>query len=209
MYSALRFMMSSAGGLAMATGLGLAMMALIRVEFKPQEAIKSAVWDLNPVKPDIEIVIDKTLPKLKTVEIPPAPPEIEKGVTDRPIEGPVFVEDPLPIDPPPPDIKIDREAILSGDVQEQPIVRIPPVMPPRAMKSGRCTLMFDLSPTGTPFNIEATYCSQSLFKSASIKSVQKWKYRPARINGKNIVRVGLTETIVFNLLDEQGRKIPE
>ena len=51
-------------------------------------------------------------------------------------------------------------------------------MPPRAEKSGHCKVRFDVSPEGTPFNIDAYSCTQSVFKRESIKATSKFKYNP-------------------------------
>ena len=82
-------------------------------------------------------------------------------------------------------------------------------MPPRAEKSGHCKVRFDVSPEGAPFNVQATYCTQSLFERASIKSVQKWKYNPKIVDGRAVARSGVESKITFKLTDERGRMIPE
>jgi len=82
-------------------------------------------------------------------------------------------------------------------------------MPPRAEKSGHCTVRFDVSPEGSPFNVTAPYCTQSLFKRASVKSVEKWKYNPKIVDGRSVARSGVESKITFRLSDERGKLIPE
>ena len=82
-------------------------------------------------------------------------------------------------------------------------------MPPRAERSGHCKVRFDVSPEGQPFNIVSTYCTQSLFERASIKSVQKWKYKPKTVEGRSVARSGVESKITFRLTDERGKLIPE
>ena len=107
--------------------------------------------------------------------------------------------------------KIDRQnfKIQVSDRDAQPLVRIPPIMPPRAETSGHCKVQFDVSPEGQPFNVLATYCTKSLFKRSSIKSVQKWKYNPKIVDGRGVARSGVESKITFRLTDERGKIIPE
>ena len=107
--------------------------------------------------------------------------------------------------------QIDRNKfkIVVSDRDAQPLVRIPPIMPPRAELSGHCKVRFDVSPEGAPFNVEATYCTQRLFKRAATKSVQKWKYNPKIIDGVPVMRSGIENKITFNLTDERGNVLPE
>jgi len=88
-------------------------------------------------------------------------------------------------------------------------VRIPPIMPPRAEKSGHCKVRFDVSPEGQPFNVVTTFCTQSVFKRPSTKSVQKWKYNPKIVDGRATARKGVETKITFRLADERGNIIPE
>ena len=107
--------------------------------------------------------------------------------------------------------QIDRNSVNQNvsDRDAQPLVRIPPIMPTRADRSGHCKVRFDVSPQGMPFNIEAISCSQTLFKRPSIRSVQNWKYDPKIVNGRTVSRSGVESKISFRLLDERGKIIPE
>jgi len=82
-------------------------------------------------------------------------------------------------------------------------------MPPRAGKSGHCRMRFDVSPTGVPFNVIATICTDSVFERSSIKSVQRWKYNPKIVDGRAVVRSGVENKITYRLHDERGNIIPE
>lgn len=95
------------------------------------------------------------------------------------------------------------------DRDAQPLIRIPPIMPPRAKWSGYCNLEFDVSPEGQPFNISARSCTEKLFERASIQSVRKWKYNPKIVDGKPVSRTGVQSKISFKLLDERGNILPE
>jgi len=175
--------------------LFLGMKALITGDFKPQKKLAAANFDINPQ-------VDKK------VVTPPPPPQIERQQAAKPTEAIASLEGAIPEFEAP---KIDRSnfKITVSDRDAQPLVRIPPIMPPRAEKSGHCKVKFDVSPEGQPFNVVATFCSQSVFKRASTKSVQKWKYNPKIVDGRATARKGVESKITFRLADERGNIIPE
>lgn len=108
-------------------------------------------------------------------------------------------------------LKIDRD-VLNVEVSDrdaQPLFRIPPIMPPRAEKSGHCKVKFDVSPEGKPFNVIATYCTETWFRRSSIRSVEKWRYNPEIVEGVAVQRKGLETKVNFQLADEYGNIIPE
>lgn len=190
-------------------GLFVLMMTLIAEEFKPQEKVASASFEINPTVEDIKVIKRETkVQQVKKVVTPPPPPTIERQQAAKPQERIASLEGAIPEFEAP---KIDRQnfKIAVSDRDAQPLVRIPPIMPPRAEKSGHCKVRFDVSPEGAPFNVVETYCTQSLFKRASIKSVQKWKYNPKIVDGRAVSRTGVESTIRFKLSDERGRLIPE
>ena len=185
------------------------MMILIAGEFKPEEKLAAANFDINPTVEDIKVVKRETkIDKVKKVITPPPPPQIERQQAAKPNEPIAKLEGAIPDFEPP---KLDRNnfKIQVSDRDAQPLVRIPPIMPPRAEKSGNCRVRFDVSPEGQPFNVQTTSCSQSLFKRASIKSVQKWKYNPKIVDGRAVARTGVESKITFKLTDDRGRIIPE
>ena len=109
--------------------------------------------------------------------------------------------------------EIDRTdfKITVSDRDAQPLVRIPPSFPPRFSQgnnSGFCTVRFDVSPEGQPFNVQTVVCTSNQLKSATVKSVQKWKYNPKIVDGRAVARSGVESKIRFDLQDERGRKLP-
>lgn len=190
-------------------GLFVLMMTLIAEEFKPQEKSASASFEINPTVEDIKVIKRETkVQQVKKVITPPPPPTIERQQAAKPQERIASLEGAIPEFEAP---KIDRQSfkIAVSDRDAQPLVRIPPIMPPRAEKSGHCRVRFDVSPEGAPFNVETTYCTQSLFSRATIKSVQKWKYNPKVVDGRNVARKGVENKVTYRLSDERGRIIPE
>ena len=185
------------------------MIRLISGDFKAQEKFAAANFEINPTVEDVKVIRRETkVQQVKKVITPPPPPQIERQQAAKPTEAIASIEGAIPEFEAP---KIDRQnfKIQVSDRDAQPLVRIPPIMPPRAEKSGHCKVRFDVSPEGAPFNVQATYCTQSLFERASIKSVQKWKYNPKIVDGRAVARSGVESKITFKLTDERGRMIPE
>ena len=190
-------------------GLFILMISLISAEFEAQEKRENASFELNPTIEDIETLRRETkIDRIERVDTPPPPPMIERAQASKPTERIATLDGAIPEFEAP---KIDRSEfkIAVSDRDAQPLVRIPPVMPPNAEKSGHCKVRFDVSPDGQPFNVQATYCTQSVFKRASIKSVEKWKYQPKIQDGVAVGRTGVESQITFRLADERGNIIPE
>lgn len=209
MSNAVRWLLGIPFAALVTVALFVLMTVLISAEFKPQEKLKSASFEINPKVEDIKVIERETkVDKVQKVVTPPPPPMIERAKADKPTEAIASLEGAIPEFEAP---KIDRQnfKIAVSDRDAQPLVRIPPIMPPRAEKSGHCTVRFDVSPEGAPFNVIATYCTQNLFKRASTKSVQKWKYNPKIVDGRSVARSGVESKISFRLTDERGKIIPE
>ena len=186
-----------------------AMVALISGDFEAQDKFEGGTFEVNPTVEDVKIVKRETkVQKVKRVVTPPPPPQIERQQAAKPTEAIASLEGAIPEFEAP---KIDRQnfKIQVSDRDAQPLVRIPPIMPPRAEKSGHCKVRFDVSPEGAPFNVVATYCTQSLFERPSTKSVSKWKYNPKMLDGRAVSRTGVESKITFRLADERGKIITE
>ena len=210
MQSPIRFLLSTVGGGIFATGLGLAMVSMIRVEFSPQGKADKLIYEINPEIVDPPVLINtRRDPELKQVEVPPAPPEIEKADKVKVYEDPIDYIEGVDIDFPKPVLEPNDNWLSASKSEFFQPMKFPPAMPPQAAKSGRCEMQFDVAPDGSTFNVAAMSCSQSLFKRASVKAVQRWKYPPIQSTSQHLDRTGLKETIVFRLLDERGKLIPE
>ncbi len=185
------------------------MMSLISEEFKPQDKLELASFEINPKVEEVQLLERETkIAEIKKIETPPPPPQIERQKADRPAEPIASLQGAVPEFEAP---EIDRSQfqITVSDRDAQPLVRIPPIMPPRAEKSGHCKVRFNVSPEGQPFDVTATYCTQSLFERPTIRSVQKWKYNPKIQDGRPVGRTGVESKITFRLADERGNIIPE
>lgn len=205
----LRWILGTAIAAFVTFALFVMMMTLIKDDFKPQEKLENASFEINPKVEDIKVAVRETkIAKIRKVVTPPPPPQIERQQASQPTVAIASLEGAIPEFTTP---KLDKTSfkITVSDRDAQPLVRIPPVMPPRAEKSGHCNVKFDVSPEGQPFNVNILYCSSSVFKRASTKSVQKWKYQPKIVSGLPVSRSGVETTITFKLTDERGRLIPE
>ena len=189
--------------------IGLGMAAMIKSEFTPQEKSKALTFDINPVPEDILPPPDRVMPEqVQRVETPPPPPIIERVDPTEPTVEIVSLDGGVP-DFEMPDIDQRDFVITVSDREVQPLVRIAPIMPPRAEKSGHCRVRFNVSAEGAPYDVQATYCTQSLFERATIKSVQKWKFNPKIVNGRPVAMTGVENKVSYRLTDESGRPIPE
>jgi len=144
-------------------GLTTAMAAMIATEFKAEEKLETLDFQINPLVEDEPLEIEVTkLDDFKEVEIPPAPPETGTADTAMVIIEP-YVPAPYMADIPDDIVLTD---FTPADTDEQPILRFPPSMPQRADRSGHCNVRFNVSAQGVPYDIETTYCTQSLFQRA-------------------------------------------
>ena len=191
--------------------LFLAMRALISKDFVPQDKGETSSFEINPKVEDIKVIERETkVDKVKKVITPPPPPQIERAKADKPTEKIASIEGAVPEFESP---KIDASnfKITVSDRDAQPLVRIPPIFPPRFLQgdnSGYCKVRFDVSPEGQPFNVVTTLCTSKQLERATTKSVQKWKYNPKIVDGRAVSRSGVESTIRFDLQDERGRTLP-
>ncbi|MGB6317748.1 MAG: energy transducer TonB [Litorimonas sp.] len=198
-----------AGGGAATIALLALMTGLIAEEFTPMDTVELGVFEINPVAEDISVLVERTPPELPDrIDVPPPPPQVDIPATVQPSEPIVGLAQPVIELTPTIALPTDfTPAIQDGNVT--PLVRIPPVMPPRATRSGHCQIGFDIGPDGRPFNVQALSCSQALFSRSAVRSVEKWTYRPEIRDGLAVTRTGLKTKISFVLSDERGQVIPE
>jgi len=189
----------------------LAMRALISKEFQPQDKAERLSFEINPKVEDIKVIERETkVDKVKKVITPPPPPQIERAKADKPTEKIASIEGAIPEFEAP---KIDAQnfKIAVSDRDAQPLVRITPQIPSRFLSgdnSGYCKAEFDVSPEGKPFNVRTSICTNRSLETATIKSIQKWKYNPKIVDGRSVSRSGVQTTVKFNLQDERGKLLP-
>lgn len=211
MHNTIRWLIFTPLAAVLTVLLFLAMRALISKDFVPQDKSENASFEINPKVEDIKTIERETkVDQVKKVITPPPPPQIERAKADKPSEKIASIEGAIPEFESP---KIDASnfKITVSDRDAQPLVRIPPISPPRFLQgdnSGYCKVRFDVSPEGAPFNITTTVCTTKVLERATIKNVQKWKYNPKIVDGRSVSRSGVETTIRFNLQDERGKILP-
>lgn len=190
-------------------GLFGLMTVLIRSEWSPQVKSEALKYEINPQIIDITVTRKNMRPdELKSIETPPAPPEIDTQARILPSTPIATVEGAIPDF----DFKIidmKTNVAINVDSEEKAILRLAPVMPTRAERSGHCIVRFDINAEGAPYNITTPHCSQSMFSRPTLKAVSGWKYRPAIQGGQAQSSRSIETRMTFNLADENGNIIPE
>ncbi|WP_154813602.1 energy transducer TonB [Hellea balneolensis] len=90
-----------------------------------------------------------------------------------------------------------------------PVMRIPPIMPSRARRSGHVNFKFDVSDEGKPINVEVVSATEDVFVKPATKSLKEWDYEPIQEDDTPESRKGLVTKITFRLTDERGNILPE
>lgn len=207
-----RMILGVPGAVAVTVGLGLVMTGLIQVDYLPaQEKPEQLSFVINETIEDLPPRRELEPPEREDVTVPPPPPVLETTPSTLPPSD-SFIIDTLPPPPPTPTPDIGPVTFVVSDKDASPIVRMLPTMPPRFSEgnhSGFCTVRFDVSPSGAPYNVVATFCTASILKRATVKSVLKWKFNPKIVDGQPTSMRGVENRVTFNLLDENGRPLPE
>ena len=90
-----------------------------------------------------------------------------------------------------------------------PIRRIPRAGPLDAGKSGRCTMIYDITAKGIPTNIRTKSCSDNLFMNSGLKMIAGWSFEPRLRNGAAVGVTGVEQKTVFQILGRDGKTLPE
>ena len=209
MQTNIRFLFSSVGGAAMAIALTLGLAALIQSDFEAQERVEIEIGLINPIVDDVSLGPrpDRQPKPYKQVDVPPPPPSLDVVKSTEP-DGPVA--DPVMI----PKMKFEEPRIHQTifKIDDQNVdceICIAPQMPPSATRSGHCNLRLSVNSAGNPYDVKIADCSESLFARNAIKAVQRFKYRPKIVDGTPVDMHGVRAVITYNLVDENGRLIPE
>ncbi|WP_300528176.1 energy transducer TonB [Maricaulis sp.] len=146
---------------------------------------------------------DTTIDDVDQVDPPPPPPQIERQAAEQPTEGLDTIVGQIPeFDAP--QLASDSVSFSVSDRDAQPLVRIEPQYPPRAAErgvEGTCAVRFDVTPDGTPTNVQILTCSSSMFERASIRAVERWRYNPKIEDGIPVARRGVETQFNFQLAD--------
>ena len=88
-----------------------------------------------------------------------------------------------------------------------PLLRVPPIMPRAARRSGHVVFKFDLDDSGKIINVETVRATETLFVRSALKSLKKWKYEAIEPGDDPDLRKGIATKITFRLTSGRTRKI--
>jgi len=181
------------------------MQDLIKVDEVDQpDEIEDVTFSINDEVAEVEArVRDTTIDDVQQVDPPPPPPQIERQRAEQPSEGLATVMGAIP-DFEAPQLNSDSVSFSVSDRDAQPLVRIEPQYPLRAAErgiEGSCYVRFDVTPDGTPTNIDIYQCDSSFFERASSRAVERWRYNPKVENGVPVARRGVETRFDFRLAE--------
>lgn len=160
--------------------------------------------------PDISLVLGPTITDTKTQTNEPdevEPPEVEPINPPAPVPPDVFTDDEDtqgwgqtvetgPVGP----------IVIGREVCGQPIIRIAPTYPRRAVNEGiegYAIIGFTVTEQGTIRDAHVIEDQpRGVFGSSALKAVKKWRYEPCVVNGK-ISEVKLQIQLVFEFGQEE------
>ena len=90
----------------------------------------------------------------------------------------------------------------------EPILRIPPIMPPRAARSGEAIILFDVRNDGTTENIRIASYTEKKFGDVAMKAGKKFIYTPTMENADHRKRLNLPARFTFKLKNGKNEIIP-
>ncbi|OLF72335.1 hypothetical protein AWH62_10910 [Maricaulis sp. W15] len=181
------------------------MQDLIKTDAVEQEQeAEDIVFSINDEVAEVEARRrDTTIEDVQQVDPPPPPPQIERQRAEQPSEGLATVMGAIP-DFEAPQLNSDSVNFSVSDRDAQPLVRIEPQYPLRAAErgiEGSCWVRFDVTPDGTPTNIDIYRCDSSFFERASTRAVERWRYNPKVENGVPVARRGVETRFDFRLAE--------
>jgi protein TonB len=194
-----------AASLAMAAlvtfGLFWVMQALISVEGTLDESIAGRMVEFVRLKRESEADLKKRrLPDKRKPDETPPPPPLDFSKAARPGQD---VGSAIAIAAP--ELEISGGPNLGAppsDADIIPLVRVNPQYPSRAVSrgiEGWVTLEFTITAAGTVVDPVVIESSSSLFHSASLRAIKKWKYNPKIVDGKPVERPGVRVRLDFEL----------
>ena len=200
MRSGLRFFATGSCGAA-----AIAVLFLGLSEMTQSDGAEGIYIPVHPVKfefhPPAERLETKRDPKptLEETEIPELPqatsgPPCSACTVDVPLERVSFTA--------PPVAPRDRQPgfVAGSDVDVQPIVRILPDYPPNGRGDGWVLVQFDVTKLGTVANARVVDASpRGVFEKNALKAIERWRYRPAVMEGQAVERRGLRVRLSFVL----------
>lgn len=175
--------------------------------FSVLNAMTSVVIDVTPIPArEINFIRQKTdtpIPDRRAPVKPvrdeiliPETPTLGKG--EREITEVVIMKvDPAVVP------KIER-ASFGRDTEAVPLVRVPPEYPQRAASQGLegwVKVRFTINEIGAVEDAVVVDSSASVFESAALNAITRWRYNPQVIDGTAVERRGVDVMLRFNLAE--------
>jgi len=197
------------GGIPIAGAITLGLFLLMRFLIIPDEVIieEDAETLRIVINDEVEELDarrrDTTIDDVDQIDPPPPPPQIERQSAEQPQEGLATVMGAIPAFDAP-RLGADSVNFSVSDRDAQPLVRIEPQYPPRAAErgvEGTCDVSFDVTPDGTPTNVQIVRCDSSMLERSSIRAVERWRYNPKVENGIPVARRGVRTQFDYQLAE--------
>jgi TonB family protein len=99
---------------------------------------------------------------------------------------------------------LSTTATSPEDSEIVPLIRIPPVYPPAALKQhkeGSVQLKFTIAKDGSTADVGVVSSTDSAFEDAAAKAVSQWRYAPRLVDGVPVAKEGVQTVIKFALTD--------
>jgi protein TonB len=132
------------------------------------------------------------------------PPPIDRSISDGPCLGDCARIEVGPVIAVTPPIggrrRFDIDVTHSASGDPIPLVRIPPEYPPNGRGDGSVLVRFDISKIGSVVNarvIDST--PPGMFDKAALRAIERWRYRPAVVDGQAVERRGVQVRLRFEL----------
>ncbi len=167
-----------------------------------QEVIETPPIDITRAERDETTDANRRQPDRPTEDDQPPPPPPMDTNTERPDLSGINVSLPS-IDTSIGDL--GNIGPVDGDIQ--PLVRVPPEYPVRAAERGAegdVCVVFTITPEGTVADARVYESTSSMFESASLRAISRFRYQPKVEDGRPVPRPGVRFCFEFRL-DQSGR----
>ena len=167
-----------------------------------QEEVYGQVIDFVRIREDSEARRRDRKPTKKHAEPEPRPPDLDMARVPKPRNASLT------------STAVNLDFQLAGglgfggapsDADVIPLVRIEPAYPSRALSrriEGWVLLEFTITPLGSVEDIVVVDAEPpSLFNSAALRAVRRWKYKPRIEDGAAVRRTGVQVVLTFKLED--------
>jgi len=193
-------------GIPLAAMVTLSLFMLMRLLVTPDgdlrpEEIETVSIDITRAQRDEESNANRELNRPDEEDQPPPPPPMDTR-TERPDLGGISANIPDI------DLNINSGAVGPIDGEIQPLVRVPPEYPMRAAErgiEGRVCVRFTVTAEGTVSNPVIRDTSSSMFNTASLRAIARFRYQPKVEGGVPVERPNVVFCFDYVLAEDSRR----